>query len=218
MKLTEYFRNSSVDFPDPEFADDDGLLAVGGVPDVATLVTAYYHGIFPWPQEGLPMLWFSPGERGILEFKELHIAKSLQKEMRKKKYSYTVDKAFEQVIEECAKQKRPGQAGTWILPSIKKHYKEFHKAGFAHSFEVWEDELLVGGLYGVQVAGVFSGESMFFKKDNASKLAFIHTVQTLTEKGIEWIDIQMVTPVLESLGGKYIHRTEYLQKLENCRN
>ncbi|MGE0632573.1 MAG: leucyl/phenylalanyl-tRNA--protein transferase [Pseudobdellovibrionaceae bacterium] len=213
-----YFRKSTIDFPDPHYADEDGLLAIGGKLDIPTLVTAYYHGIFPWPQDGLPMLWFSPGHRGILEFKDLHLPKSLQKEIRKPKYSYSMNTAFEKVIAECAKQMRPGQQGTWILPVMKKQYLEFHRSGFAHSFEVWEEGDLIGGLYGVEVAGVFSGESMFFKKPNASKLALVHAVECLRKKGMSWIDIQMVTPVLESMGGKYIDRSDYLEKIEKQRS
>ena len=150
----------------------EGILAVGGKLDVGTLYTAYSKGIFPWPQVGLPMLWFSPEKRGILDFRDFHVPESLVRFRRKNpQIEFTVNKDFAHVMEECAKQPRPGQEGTWILPAMKHAYHDFFKAGYCLSIEVRENNVLIGGVCGVLVQGVFSGESMFYKKPNASKLA-----------------------------------------------
>lgn len=205
---------SSVEFPDPEDTLAEGILAVGGNLDVGTLYSAYSQGIFPWPQPGFPMLWFSPERRGVIEFKDFHVPESLRK-FRKNhpEIEFTMNKDFRHVIEECAKQPRPGQDGTWILPAMKHAYEELFKAGYAISVEVREDNILIGGIYGVLIQGVFSGESMFYLKPNASKLALWRLVEILQEKGHEWIDVQMVTPVIESMGGKYVDRADYLEML-----
>lgn len=207
---------SSVDFPDPREAMAEGVLAVGGHLDVGTLYTAYSMGIFPWPHPEYPLLWFSPEKRGIIEFSDLHVPQSFEKFLRQRQndFEITLDKAFPQVVRECAKQPRPGQQGTWILPGMVKAYIDFHKAGYAHSLEVWHNQQLVGGIYGVFVKGVFSGESMFYKTPNASKLALYQLIQVLKSWGLEWMDIQMVTPVTASFGGKYLGREEFLQKLK----
>lgn len=206
---------SSVEFPDPRDTLAEGIIAIGGRLDVGTLYAAYSAGIFPWPQINLPMLWFSPEERGILEFKDFHVPESLLRFRRKNpQVEFTVNQDFQQVLEECSKQPRPGQDGTWITNSMKHAYLEFFKEGFCMSVEVRENNILIGGIYGVLVQGVFSGESMFYKKPNASKLALWHLVETLAEQGHEWIDVQMVTPVVESMGGKYVDREQYLQMLE----
>lgn len=205
---------SSVEFPDPRDTLAEGILAVGGTLDVGTLYTAYSRGIFPWPQQGLPMLWFSPEQRGILEFKDFKVPESLKRFRRRHpEIEFTVNADFRQVIEECAKQKRPGQEGTWILPAMKKAYTSFFHEGYAMSVEVRENQILIGGIYGVLVEGVFSGESMFYKKPNASKLALWYLVDYLRERGHEWMDVQMVTPVVASMGGKYVDRDSYLEML-----
>lgn len=208
--------HSSVDFPDPRDAMAEGVLAVGGLLDIGTIYTAYSMGIFPWPHPDYPLLWFSPEKRGIIEFSELTVPHSFEKFLRNKasEFDVTLDKAFPQVIRECSKQPRPGQEGTWILPAMLKAYIEMHKAGYAHSLEIWHNNQLVGGIYGVFIKGVFSGESMFYKTPNASKYALYQLVQVLRSWGLEWMDIQMVTPVTESFGGKYIEREDYLQKLK----
>lgn len=205
---------SSVEFPDPRETLAEGIIAVGGKLDTGTLYTAYSQGIFPWPQEGLPLLWFSPERRGILDFAKFHVPQSLRKFRRQNpQYEITFNQDFDQVIEECARQKRPGQDGTWILSSLKKAYKDFHRQGYAHSVEVRENNILMGGVYGVLVRGVFSGESMFHKKPNMSKLALWALVERLQSEGHEWMDIQMVTPVAELFGGEYIDREEFLKRL-----
>ncbi|RYZ86294.1 MAG: leucyl/phenylalanyl-tRNA--protein transferase [Proteobacteria bacterium] len=194
----------------------EGVVAVGGLLDEGTLYTAYSKGIFPWPHPEYPLLWFSPEKRGIIEFKDFAPNRSFEKFLRKHEMDFqvTMDQAFPQVVRECARQPRPGQEGTWILPSILKAYIDFHKAGYAHSIEVWQNRQLVGGIYGVFVKGVFSGESMFYKAPNASKLALYHLMQILKSWDLEWMDIQMVTPVTESFGGKYIERDLFLEKLK----
>jgi len=209
---------SVLDFDLAEFDLTEGLVAVGGRLDLGTLFQAYYHGIFPWPQEGLPLLWFSPDPRGVLFFEDFHLSDRLQKEWKKKskEYEFTFNKAFERVVTECQNQVRPGQEGTWILPELKKAYIEFHRAGFAHSVECWRGDQLVGGLYGVLVQGVFSGESMFHKESNTSKWCLMQTVNRLRELGLSWMDTQMVTPVVASLGGKEIPRDEYMKLLRKA--
>lgn len=205
---------SSVEFPDPRETLAEGIIAVGGKLDTGTLYTDYSQGIFPWPQEGLPLLWFSPERRGILDFSKFRVPQSLRKFRRQNPhYEITFNQDFDQVIEECARQKRPGQNGTWILSGLKKAYKDFHRQGYAHSVEVRENNILMGGVYGVLVRGVFAGESMFHKRPNISKLALWALVEHLKAKGHGWMDIQMVTPVAELFGGEYIDREEFLERL-----
>lgn len=207
--------HSSVEFPDPRETLAEGIIAVGGKLDVGTLYTAYSKGIFPWPQPGLPMLWFSPEQRGILEFTDFRVPESLRRFRRKNpQIKFTVNKDFHHVIEECSKQPRPGQEGTWITPTMIRAYMEFFNEGFCMSVEVRENNVLIGGIYGVLVQGVFSGESMFYRKANASKLALWYLVEILSEQGHRWIDVQMVTPVIGSMGGKYVDREVYLEMLE----
>ncbi len=198
-----------------ERADENGIVWVGGVLSIANLENAYRRGIFPWPHEGLPLLWFCPDPRGILELKDFHVPRSTHKELRKHGYRVTFDQCFSRVMEECSQAPREGQRlSSWVTPEMKDAYALWHQQGGAHSVECWQDTELVGGLYGVYVDGVFSGESMFFKKSGASKQCLISLVEQLHKMGHEWFDIQMVTPVLEAFGGTYISRTEYLQKLQ----
>ena len=175
-------------FPDPNSADAHGLLAVGGDLSTETLLSAYSQGIFPWPQKDIPLLWFSPPERGILDFKNYKIPKSTQKLMKKHSFEIKMNTDFAQVIENCSKIPRDHESGTWILPEMVEAYKELHKKGHAHCVEAWDGDNLVGGLYGVLIKGVFSGESMFFKETGASKLCLIHLVDHLKSQGHEWMD------------------------------
>jgi leucyl/phenylalanyl-tRNA---protein transferase len=207
----------SIVFPDPRAAGRDGLLCVGGDLQVDTLLSAYAQGIFPWPQEGLPLLWFSPWERGVLDFDEIHWPKRFLRELAAHKpYRMTFNKAFREVIRHCALVPRMHERGTWILPELERAYIEFHEAGHAHSVECWLGDELVGGLYGVCVQGVFSGESMFHKASGASKRCLYALIEELKSSGFKWLDIQMVTPVLESFGGKYISREEFLSRLNEA--
>lgn len=195
---------------------DSGLVAVGGELSVENLVTAYRHGVFPWPASSNPLEpipWFCPPERGVLEFQDLHIPRSLTQARRRARYRYSIDTAFEDVIAACARAYRPGQPGTWITLPMLTAYGELHRAGFAHSVEVWDETELVGGIYGVAVDGAFAGESMFHTRPNASKLALLYLIEHLAARGATWIDIQMVTPHLEALGARAIPRAEFLKKL-----
>lgn len=161
------------------------------------------------------MTWFCPPQRGILEFSEVHIPRSLLAFRRKSPYRFTTDQAFEAVIDECAAAYRPGQGGTWITPEMRDAYVNFHRAGFAHSIEAWEPHSgrLVGGLYGVFVDGVFAGESMFHREPNASKLALLFLIERLQSAGNDWMDIQMLTPHMERLGAKTVSRDDFLSRL-----
>ncbi|OQW49320.1 MAG: leucyl/phenylalanyl-tRNA--protein transferase [Proteobacteria bacterium SG_bin7] len=203
-----------IDFPDPENADETGLVAVGGDLEVETLISAYTKGIFPWPHPGYPLLWFSPKERGIIKFENLHISTSLKKFLKKTDYKITFNKAFAEVMEGCASVPRPGQNGTWVTREMKKAYLKFHQKGYAHSVECWDEKDLVGGLYGVWVGGAFVGESMFFKKDNASKMCLVSLIEFLRSQGHQWMDVQMVTSVVERLGGEYVSQKKFLKMWE----
>jgi leucyl/phenylalanyl-tRNA--protein transferase len=203
-------------FPDPRHAPREGVVAVGGDLHPDSLKLAYGQGIFPWPHEDYPLLWFSPEPRAILEFERLHVPRSLAQARRRAQASgvtYSIDKAFGEVISLCSLVPRAGQSGTWITPEMKEAYLRFHGLGYAHSIEVWRDGLLVGGMYGVDAGGAFAGESMFHLEPNASKLALLHLVDHLREGGLDWIDIQMLTPHLEQLGAREIPRGEFLDRL-----
>lgn len=207
----------SIQFPDPANLpeDSDGLVYIGGNLNVDTLIKAYSAGIFPWPlEEKYPLFWFCPEPRGIIDFSDLHIPKSLEKLRKKKPYRFTFNQAFTRVMEECVKQKRPGQDGTWIIPQMIPAYIRLHEQGYAHSIECWKGRKLVGGLYGVGIRGVFSGESMFHLEPNTSKLCFVEMVMRLKQIGLSWMDIQMLTPVTELLGGRYISRRDFLRRLQ----
>lgn len=202
-------------FPDPSMDFEQGLVAVGGELSTELLVEAYGLGIFPWPQEGYPMLWFCPDRRGILKFSEFEIPTRLERDL--KKYAHlkvTRNQSFSEVIHECAKQKREGQKGTWITQEMCENYIVLNQKGWAHSWEVWEGSELVGGGYGVLVKNVFSGESLFHKKTNMSKVALIHMVRDLQSEGHDWMDTQMVTPLLESFGAREISKKQYLEWLK----
>ncbi|MFI5140660.1 MAG: leucyl/phenylalanyl-tRNA--protein transferase, partial [Sphingobacteriales bacterium] len=161
-------------FPDPDLAEPDGLLAVGGDLSVNRLLLAYQNGIFPWYSDDTPILWYSPHERFVLYPAELKISKSMNQVLRSNKFRVTVDQCFDEVIAACSAVLREGQDGTWITDDMKAAYLLLHQKGYAHSIEVWQQDNLVGGLYGVQIGGVFCGESMFSLVSNASKVALIH--------------------------------------------
>ena len=164
-------------FPSPyRLKADEDVIFVGGKLDNVILKAAYYQGIFPWPMEGFPLLWHCPNPRGILDFDDIHIPRSLKKTLNKNPYTLTMNHAFPAVITACAKIPRTDQSGTWITPTLHAAYIRFHEAGYAHSVECWHDNALVGGLYGVYLSGIFSCESMFYMKSNASKLCFLFLV------------------------------------------
>ena len=191
------------------------IVGFGGDLSIENLRNAYARGIFPWHIEGLPLPWFCPEYRAILEFSELHIPRTLRKEWRKANFTFTIDKSFRQVVENCAKSNRNGESGTWITEDFIRSYCKFNEIGNAHSVEVWDSSgNLVGGLYGVDAGGVFCGESMFFLRPNASKLALLFLVEHLKTRGATWLDTQVMTPHFEVFGAKEIARAEFLDKLE----
>lgn len=203
-------------FPDPEEADDSGLLAVGGDLSIERLKRAYSNGIFPWYEEGMPILWWSPDPRMVLFPGKMIISHSLKQTVKKHKFRVTFDREFSRVIEECSVTPRKEQDGTWITRDMKNAYIRLHEAGYAHSVESWLDGELVGGLYGVSLGKAFFGESMFHRETNASKVALVHLVEWLKEKEYEIIDAQVYTNHLESLGGELIQRSHYLRLLEKA--
>jgi leucyl/phenylalanyl-tRNA--protein transferase len=198
-------------FPDPRHARGD-VVAIGDDLGVETLRDAYRHGIFPWPHENLPMPWFSPRRRTVIFFDELHIGRSLRKSQRRSGLTYSIDRAFEEVIAACADSPRD-DIGTWIGPEIISAYTKLHRAGDAHSVEVWNGSELVGGLYGVDAGGVFTGESMFHRAPDASKLALLFLIEHLREGSASWIDCQVTTPHMAALGAREISRNRFLDML-----
>ena len=194
----------------------DDIVAVGGNLEPATLVHAYRNGIFPWPAEGLPLLWFCPRERAVLDFDQLHVNRSVRR-ARRRDFRCTLDAAFPAVIDACADMYRPGQNGTWITPEIRTAYTRLHRLGIAHSVEVWRNDGLIGGVYGVDVDGAFAAESMFRRESDGSKLALLHLIEHLRTRGLDWIDIQVLTPHLERLGARGIPRNAFLARLAATR-
>lgn len=206
-----HFLNHKIEFPDVSQATPEGLLAVGGDLSTERLIYAYANGIFPWFEDEEPILWWSPDPRFVLFPENLKVSKSMKQVMRKNTFKITVNKAFETVIEQCAIAKRQGQEGTWITEDMKNAYIRLHQLGYATSVEVWQDEALVGGLYGIDLGNkVFCGESMFAKVSNASKVGFITFVQRSNYK---LIDCQIHTNHLESLGATHITRQDFLKFL-----
>lgn len=203
-------------FPDPERVAVEGIVVIGGQLNAANLLSAYGRGIFPWPMDGWPLPWFCPEVRAILEFKDLHIARSLRRAQRQSPFRFTIDKDFPAVMRACAGATRPGEDGTWITHEMIRAYCELHESGHAHSVEAWEDDELVGGIYGVDAGGAFAGESMFYLRPNASKLALLHLIEHLQQKGLGWLDIQVMTPHMQAFGAKEISRRAFLRKLETA--
>jgi leucyl/phenylalanyl-tRNA--protein transferase len=194
------------------------IIGFGGDLTVENLRNAYGRGIFPWHVEGLPLPWYCPEERAILEFEKLHLPRSLRREWQKTTFTFTIDKDFEAVINACARARRSDGYGTWITPEFIRAFCEFHACGNAHSVEVWDETELVGGLYGVDAGGVFCGESMFHHRSNASKFALLYLVEHLRRRGATWIDIQVMTPHFEILGAEEIEREDFLDKLEETQS
>ncbi|HEY0428843.1 MAG TPA: leucyl/phenylalanyl-tRNA--protein transferase [Pyrinomonadaceae bacterium] len=193
------------------------ILTFGVDLSIENLRAAYHRGIFPWHIDGLPLPWFCPEYRAVLEFSEIHIPRSLGREQKKASFTFTIDKDFRAVIENCAKARRSEGHGTWITRDFIRAYCDFHAAGDAHSVEVWDKSgNLAGGLYGVDAGGVFCGESMFHLAPNASKLALLYLVEHLKPRGATWLDIQVMTPHFKVLGAKEIERAEFLDKLEKA--
>jgi leucyl/phenylalanyl-tRNA--protein transferase len=204
-------------FPDPRSANADGIVAIGGDLHPDSLLLAYRQGIFPWPVDRLPLLWFCPAERAILEFADWHIPRSLARARKRTSLRFSIDLAFPAVIRACAEAPRPGQDGTWITLQIMAAYTLLHRLGTAHSVEAWNGERLVGGVYGVAIDGAFAAESMFYREPNASKLALLHLIDHLRSRGLDWIDTQVLTPHVVRLGAKTISRGAFLEKLQRTR-
>ena len=208
--------SKSIWFPNHDESNKDGLIAIGGDLSVERLMHAYHLGIFPWFNEGQPLFWWSPDPRMILLPESFKVSKSLKKTILSNKYKITLNTSFEEVINCCSKIKRKGQQGTWITKNMITAYLQLHKKGHAQSVEVWSDNQLVGGLYGIDLKEkkIFCGESMFSKKNNASKIAFYYLVKKLKTENYRLIDCQMYTSHLESLGAQEIPRHEFLKYLK----
>jgi leucyl/phenylalanyl-tRNA--protein transferase len=205
-------------FPDPNDADESGLLAVGGDLHPKRLLLAYAQGIFPWPHgDEWPMLWFSPEPRMVLLPSDLHVSRSLRKTCNKGLYDIRFDSAFEQVIRACSATYRPNQDGTWVTPEMVEAYCRLHELGFAHSIEAWADGELTGGLYGISLGGAFFGESMFAHRSDASKVAFVYLVRQLQAWAFQLIDCQVYTEHLESFGAQEWPRSGFLRALDRAR-
>ncbi|TYP77146.1 leucyl/phenylalanyl-tRNA--protein transferase [Aquimarina intermedia] len=211
-----YFLTNAIEFPQVHLANTDGLLAVGGDLSSKRLLHAYYSGIFPWFSEEQPILWFSPDPRMVLFPDELKISKSMRQVLRKDIFRITLNTSFTEVITTCASIPRYDQDGTWITPDMITAYQELFRLGYVQSIEVWQENELVGGLYGVLLKdkGVFCGESMFSKVSNASKCAFIYLVDWLKGTGVKLIDCQMYTDHLASLGAREIDRKTFMMYLK----
>lgn len=195
--------------------DGSDIAAVGLDLRPETLIQAYRIGIFPWPSEDTPLLWYSPRKRAVLDFERLHVPPRLFRFLRKQPWTFSVDSAFSEVIEACSV--RPGQ-GTWILPEMKAAYRELHRLGHAHSVEVWEGDHLIGGVYGVDIAGYFAGESMFHRKSNASKAALLCAIALQKGADRKWMDVQVMSPHLETLGAHEITRAQFQKRLERLQD
>jgi leucyl/phenylalanyl-tRNA--protein transferase len=214
MSLT--ILDENIWFPPIESALEDGLLAMGGDLSTERLIKAYQEGIFPW-FEGETPLWWSPNPRFVMYPANVKVSATMKQVIKRQAFEFKTNTAFDQVIAHCKKIKRPGQHGTWITPAVEKAYTILHELGIAHSAEAWENDTLVGGLYGIKMGKLFFGESMFSNQSNASKFAFISYVKQLEAEGIVLIDCQVYTEHLESLGAEMIDRNLFKQLLYKYR-
>lgn len=215
MSVREIERQLKEILSHPRAETMEGVIAAGGYMTPELLVQAYENGIFPWPHEGYPLLWFCPDERGVIDFTELHLPRSFKKWLKRHREDFTItmNKNFSEVLKQCRSAIRQGQAGTWINDEVEQNYNLLHQAGHAYSLEVWREQRLVSGIYGVQSQRYYSCESMFHSETNASKLALYELIQYLKSAGHTWLDIQMVTDVSGSFGGKYIPKEEFLNRI-----
>jgi len=203
-----------VRFPDPREADADGLLATGGDLEPATLLAAYRQGVFPWPADGVDLLWWSPDPRAVLPPDGVHVSRSLARRLRRGGFRVTIDAAFDDVVAGCAD--RGVTEETWITPPMRAAYARLHRLGWAHSIEVWADGALAGGLYGVSVGALFAAESMFHRVTDASKVALVALTQHARAVGVRLVDVQMPTPHLASMGAVETSREDYLTALASA--
>jgi leucyl/phenylalanyl-tRNA--protein transferase len=211
-----YLLKEELRFPPPEGASAEGIVAVGGDFRPERLLLGYAQGIFPWPSDGLPLLWFSPDPRFVLDPRSVHLPRSLRKRMRKMPFEVRFDTAFPRVIRACAETRRPGQRGTWIIDELVAGYEVLHELGYAHSIEAWQGERLVGGLYGVGLGRVFFGESMFTTEADASKCAFAMLLAQLVRWEFALVDCQVHTEHLERFGAYDMPRTDFLAVLRSA--
>jgi leucyl/phenylalanyl-tRNA--protein transferase len=212
--MTVFLLNNSLIFPDPRRAESDGLVAVGGDLRIERLILAYQNGIFPWYSEGNPIMWFSPDPRLVLFLDELRVSKSLRKVINAEAFEVRFDTCFEVVIMKCATIKRKNQDATWITNDMIDAYIQLHNEGFAHSVETFYEDKLVGGLYGISLGGAFFGESMFHSMSNASKVSLYHLVKKLSLWKFDFIDSQISTNHMRSLGARDVNRESFLAMLK----
>lgn len=212
--MAVYALDQEAEFPNPELANADGLLAVGGQLSIEWLMSAYGQGIFPWYDDSNPILWWSPNPRLVLYPNEFKLRKSFKRVLKQNRFEIKFDHQFRKVIEECAQIPRSEEEGTWITTEMLEAYVDLHEYGAAHSLEVYEQNELVGGLYGVSLGKAFFGESMFFKKRDASKVALYYLCQELGKWGFHFIDAQVETDHLLNLGAIKIPRKDFLSKLD----
>jgi leucyl/phenylalanyl-tRNA---protein transferase len=210
-----YILSEALAFPAPHLASEEGLLAVGGDLGYERLLLAYKMGIFPWYGEGEPILWWSPDPRLVLYPKSLHVPKRLLRLIKQHRFRITMDTAFEVVITSCKQAPRENQQGTWIVDDMVAAYCRLHEAGYAHSVEAWQGDKLVGGLYGISLGNCFFGESMFSRRANASKVAFVTLVTHLGKKSFDLVDCQVATDHLIRFGAVKIPRHDFLAQLEH---
>ena len=203
-------------FPPVDEADEYGVVCWGGQLSPATLTAAYHSGIFPWPHRGMPLLWFAPPQRAILWCDELHVGSRLRRYLKKADFEIRIDTQFERVIAACAAPRiveGVPERGSWINKSVQRAYTQLHHQGHAHSVEAWQNGELVGGLYGVSWGGYFAGESMFHRRDNASKAAVVALVEHLRERGVAWLDCEVMTPHFAQLGAREVRRAQFMRML-----
>lgn len=203
------------EIPDPHRADRDGVVGVGADLQPATLVEAYRHGVFPWPHEGMPLPWFSPDPRAVIWVGRPHVSRSLRRTLRRCGWTSTMDVAFRDVVVACGEDR---DDGTWITPEMATAFGRLHDHGWAHSLEVWDGERLVGGVYGVLLGGVFTGESMFHRVRDASKVALVDLCARLEAAGASWLDGQLPTRHLSSMGAERWPRAQFLRRLASVRD
>jgi leucyl/phenylalanyl-tRNA--protein transferase len=208
-----YQLSENLVFPSPYLASKEGLLAIGGDLSPKRLLLAYYNGIFPWYSEGEPVLWWSPDPRLVLYPAELKVSRSLKKVLKQDVFEVTMDRAFEEVIAECARVRLENHEGTWIVDDMIQAYCRLHESGYAHSVETWKDNRLAGGLYGVSLGKCFFGESMFTRITNASKVALVTLAEHLKQLDFAFIDCQITTAHLTRFGAREISRAHYLDEL-----
>jgi leucyl/phenylalanyl-tRNA---protein transferase len=209
-----FLLTEEIIFPPVDQTHEDGILAIGGDLSPQRLLLAYRNGIFPWYSDDEPITWWCPNPRFVLFPNELVVRKSMKAVLKSNRFTYTINTNFTQVIENCKSIFRDGQDGTWITDEVQQAYTKLHELGYAISAEAWQNNILVGGLYGIKLGNVFFGESMFSTVSNASKFAFINFVQYLQTQHVQLIDCQIYTPHLESLGAKMIDRNTFIDLLK----